>query len=139
MTCNVCSLDTGPKGDLSIREWKCKNCDTVHNRDLNSAFNILDKAEEELAAAQAAASVTEQTVTRTMTQGATVQSESNLGFRATGFYGRGDPNISQQPNNPFIPKLWEGNIPRVLNSLKQMGIVSTIPHGKEAKIAAQPL
>jgi len=27
--------------DLSIREWYCDRCDTVHNRDLNSSWNII--------------------------------------------------------------------------------------------------
>ena len=73
-----------------------------------------------------------------------VQPESNPGFRATGSYGRGDPNIfkqsndSQQSNNFIIPKLWEGNTPKVLNSLKQMGIVSTMPLENAPEIVAQP-
>jgi transposase len=41
--CSSCGNRTGPKGlkDLGIREWKCPVCDTVHDRDVNSAKNIL--------------------------------------------------------------------------------------------------
>jgi transposase len=52
-TCCICGETTGPKQDLSIRQWRCRQCNTNHNRDLNSAFNILKKAEIELGAAQA--------------------------------------------------------------------------------------
>jgi transposase len=138
MTCNVCALETGPKNDLKIREWRCKSCNTVHNRDINSAFNILLKAENQLAAAQAAASATKQTVTRTMTQGAMVQPESNLGFHATESCGRGDPNISQQSNNLLVPLLWGGKVPKAFNSLKQMGIISTIQLENKPEIVVQP-
>ena len=42
-TCSVCGSRTGPKGlkGLGIREWKCPVCNTVHDRDVNSAKNIL--------------------------------------------------------------------------------------------------
>jgi IS605 OrfB family transposase len=43
LTCNVCKEHTGPKGlgGLGIREWACINCGAVHDRDVNSAINIL--------------------------------------------------------------------------------------------------
>lgn len=144
MTCCVCGEATGPKNDMSIREWRCENCYTFHNRDLNGAFNILAKAYEEegITAAQAVASATEQTVTRTKAQGAMVQPESDLGFHATGPCGRGDPNISQlqqqKPENYFCPELWDGVVPKALNSLKQMGIVSTMPREKLSQNAESP-
>lgn len=38
--CSECGVQDGPK-PLSIREWTCKACGTVHDRDLNAAKNIL--------------------------------------------------------------------------------------------------
>jgi transposase len=129
LTCSICGLPTGPRNDMSVREWRCKKCNTVHNRDLNAAFNILSKAEEELTAAQAEASATEPSVTRTKAQGATGQPESNFGFRATGSRERGGPNFTEQ-YNMFRPVLWEEGTPNALKSLIQMGIVSTLPAEK---------
>ena len=42
ITCSVCSRKTGPKGlsGLRVREWSCE-CGAVHDRDVNSAINIL--------------------------------------------------------------------------------------------------
>lgn len=41
--CNICKELTGPKGpeELCVREWKCVACNADHNRDVNSAINIL--------------------------------------------------------------------------------------------------
>jgi putative transposase len=38
--CSACGAKDGPK-PLSVREWTCKECGTVHDRDLNAARNIL--------------------------------------------------------------------------------------------------
>ncbi|MEB3283600.1 MAG: transposase, partial [Lyngbya sp.] len=38
--CSCCGF-VGGKLDLSVREWTCLNCETVHNRDGNAAVNIL--------------------------------------------------------------------------------------------------
>ena len=38
--CSTCGALDGPK-PLSIREWTCKGCGSVHDRDLNAAKNIL--------------------------------------------------------------------------------------------------
>lgn len=38
--CSTCGALDGPK-PLSIREWACKGCGAVHDRDLNAAKNIL--------------------------------------------------------------------------------------------------
>jgi IS605 OrfB family transposase len=42
-TCAVCGCLTGPKGlaGLNKREWVCGECGSVHDRDINSAKNIL--------------------------------------------------------------------------------------------------
>lgn len=41
--CSSCSARCGPKGltGLAVREWKCGECGTVHDRDVNAAKNIL--------------------------------------------------------------------------------------------------
>jgi transposase len=46
-TCSECGykLDTL---ELDVREWECPNCNTVHNRDLNAAKNILRKGFSDL-------------------------------------------------------------------------------------------
>ena len=38
--CSSCE-DRGEKKPLDIRSWTCKNCGTVHDRDINAARNIL--------------------------------------------------------------------------------------------------
>ena len=38
-TCSSCGF-RGGKLDLSIREWKCLNCEAIHDRDVNAAINI---------------------------------------------------------------------------------------------------
>jgi putative transposase len=37
--CSACGIKDGPK-PLSVREWTCKECGTVHDRDVNAARNI---------------------------------------------------------------------------------------------------
>jgi IS605 OrfB family transposase len=41
--CSSCTCQTGPKGvaDLGIRSWICSECGKSHDRDINSALNIL--------------------------------------------------------------------------------------------------
>jgi putative transposase len=41
--CSSCGCETGPKGvaDLGIRSWICSECGISHDRDINSALNIL--------------------------------------------------------------------------------------------------
>jgi len=38
--CSCCGAKDGPK-PLSIREWVCVTCGTVHDRDVNAARNVL--------------------------------------------------------------------------------------------------
>jgi putative transposase len=38
--CSACGVKDGPK-PLSVREWQCKACGTVHDRDVNAARNVL--------------------------------------------------------------------------------------------------
>jgi putative transposase len=46
-TCSCCGhkLDSL---ELSVREWACSNCGTIHDRDLNAAKNILNKGLSDL-------------------------------------------------------------------------------------------
>ena len=52
-TCSCCGSipASSPKGraGLGIREWQCMECGTLHNRDVNSALNILALGHERLA------------------------------------------------------------------------------------------
>jgi transposase len=43
VSCSVCGAHGGPKGiaGLRIREWVCSECGSRHDRDVNSARNIL--------------------------------------------------------------------------------------------------
>ncbi len=38
-TCSTCGVVDGPK-PLSVREWTCIACSTVHDRDTNAALNV---------------------------------------------------------------------------------------------------
>ena len=44
MTCSSCGALTGPTGldGLAVRQWVCSACGAVHDRDTNSAVNILN-------------------------------------------------------------------------------------------------
>ena len=46
-TCNSCGHKLN-KLPLSIRKWKCPNCNIVNNRDENAAKNVLDEAIKEI-------------------------------------------------------------------------------------------
>ena len=41
--CSCCGEKTGPRKDLSVREWTCPNCLSRHDRDTNAARNILSQ------------------------------------------------------------------------------------------------
>lgn len=43
VTCSTCLSKTGPSGlsGLNVRDWTCKGCLSVHDRDVNAARNIL--------------------------------------------------------------------------------------------------
>lgn len=40
--CHVCNYRNYDVKDISIREWYCPECGTLHDRDVNAAINILD-------------------------------------------------------------------------------------------------
>ena len=41
--CHVCEYRNRDIKDLSIREWICPKCNTIHDRDVNAAINILNE------------------------------------------------------------------------------------------------
>jgi len=41
--CSACGTTWPGTKDLSVREWICPECETIHDRDLNAAKNILNE------------------------------------------------------------------------------------------------
>jgi putative transposase len=55
--CSACGARTGPKGrdELHVRAWRCSVCEQEHDRDVNSARNILVRGLSESRSKQAVA------------------------------------------------------------------------------------
>lgn len=41
--CSNCGCQWQGTKDLSVRNWRCPDCDTIHDRDINAAINILNE------------------------------------------------------------------------------------------------
>ena len=41
--CSSCKIINKDLKDLSIRNWECPNCHTIHDRDTNASLNILNE------------------------------------------------------------------------------------------------
>ena len=47
--CHDCGFKNEETKDLSIREWECPKCGSIHNRDKNAAINIREEARRMIA------------------------------------------------------------------------------------------
>lgn len=128
--CSVCRQETGPRGDLSIREWTCSNCNTFHGRDLNSGFEILNRCIDDLSAvrAESLANTEEATDTRDSSQEAMspILKKFLDEVPATGSKGEVSPLFPIEWNKEGIhrPKLWD-KFDSSLKSLKYMEVTYT--------------
>ena len=136
ITCWVCHEQTGPNSDLSVREWRCSQCNTLHHRDLNSGYNMLWKTEYEIASARGGTD-TVPTVTRTKIQGD--ETEGRKSELRYGSSGRGNTFFYEHAG-VALPNLWNEEVPKALKSLIHMKIVRplTMQTGAETGSGTPP-
>lgn len=60
-TCSSCGHKQ-PSMPLNVREWTCPSCDTIHDRDVNAAANILHVGQQDLYGTQMTSSATREGV-----------------------------------------------------------------------------
>ncbi|MBI5562801.1 MAG: transposase [Deltaproteobacteria bacterium] len=133
-TCSRCGEATGPRGDPSVREWTCVACGAAHDKDLNSAFNVLKRAEDinTQGAVQAPAMLHGHSAASTSSQGTQVNPAKPAGSLVTGMIDdKGGSSVFNA-----LPGLWEGAVPGAFKSLLEMGYARSLSGMKETEKTA---
>lgn len=139
-TCNECGAPTGPRGDLSVRAWRCEECNTEHNRDVNGGFNILKTAVLKFAATQAAVQGRE-TVSGSIAFPGVVQGATDTGgslasaARATGPLSKEGASLDERRRD-LLPPAWQDRSIGALKSLLEMGVAFSLEGAEGKKIGS---